>query len=160
MNLASPCIQAVDTPNMVGNRKKKSPASATSSGVQSPRQSHPSIDTGFNTNSGAASGPTWPESSTRSEASAPEGQAKGGKPAKRRRNRNRKRRSRRQSFLAPEEPQFTSTTVPPPDTAAVTNLVGERPKPYNLGSNLSNTSLESEALLDHRYVGVVLAETD
>lgn len=87
-----------------------------------------------------------------------EGQPATGKPAKRKKNRNRKRCNRRQSFISPEDTQLGRAAVPVPDAPTVGNLAADRPKPeaaqpfYKLGRDLSETSLESEALLDHRYV--------
>lgn len=92
-------------------------------------------------------------------ATVQEGQTK---PAKRKRNRNRKHRNRRQSFLDPDDTQVASAAVPPPDAPTVGNLAADRPKAeaarpfYKLGKDPSNTSLESEALLDHRYAEVPL----
>lgn len=89
---------------------------------------------------------------------APEGRPATGKAARKKRNRNRKRRNRRHSFLTAEESDFVPPAVSTPDAAAVADLVDDLPKTdvakplYKLGRNLSNTSLESEALLDHRYV--------
>ncbi|KAF7184121.1 hypothetical protein CNMCM7691_004680 [Aspergillus felis] len=82
---------------------------------------------------------------------ASEGRPATNKP-KRRKNRHRKRRNRRQSFLAPEE-SHTATAVSGAEEAMI---AGDQPhsRPalpfYNLGRDLSSTSLESEALLDHR----------
>ncbi|KAL3466303.1 hypothetical protein BJX64DRAFT_12083 [Aspergillus heterothallicus] len=74
---------------------------------------------------------------------------------KRKRNRHRKRRNRRPSFLAPEDSQPNAPpTVPENETLNV--MAGNQSRPrgstpfYKLGGDLSNTSLESEALLDHR----------
>jgi magnesium transporter len=85
------------------------------------------------------------------------GSRSGSNKPKRKRNRHRKRRNRRQSFLAPEDSQ---PDAPPtvPENEALNVMVGNQGRPrgstplYKLGGNLSNTSLESEALLDHRYV--------
>lgn len=86
------------------------------------------------------------------------------KPAKRKKNRNnRKRRHRRQSFLTAEESesqsqQFEPATAPAADSVAKAQPVANdqsksraRLPFYGLGRDLSDTSLESEALLDHRY---------
>ena len=86
------------------------------------------------------------------------------KPAKRKKNRNnRKRRHRRQSFLTAEESespsqQFKPATAPAADTVAkAQSAANDQSKSrarlpfYGLGRDLSDTSLESEALLDHRY---------
>ncbi|GFF51263.1 putative metal ion transporter C17A12.14 [Aspergillus udagawae] len=83
---------------------------------------------------------------------ASEGRPATNKP-KRRKNRHRKRRNRRQSFLAPEE-SHTATAVSGAEAEAM--IAGDQPHSppplpfYNLGRDLSSTSLESEALLDHR----------
>lgn len=107
------------------------------------------------------------------------------KPAKRKKNRNRKRRHRRQSFLAPEDGEEEEERPLDPATAqgsdAVTNVNSgdqqqqtstvstnssakgkssksrrERQSFFGLGRDLSSTSLESAALLDHRCVSVLL----
>lgn len=83
---------------------------------------------------------------------ASEGRSVTNKP-KRRKNRHRKRRNRRQSFLAPEE-SHNGAAASGADADAM--IAGDQPysRPslpfYNLGRDLSSTSLESEALLDHR----------
>lgn len=89
-------------------------------------------------------------------------------PSKRRKNRNRKRRHRRESFLAPEEspsPAPVSATAPAADAVASASVgAADQSKSksrarlplYRLGRDLSDTSLESEALLDHRYVLIFL----
>lgn len=77
---------------------------------------------------------------------------------KRRRNRNKKRRNRRPSFLVSEDSQ---ANAPPtiPETETLNTMAEDSARArasapfYKVGSNLSNTSMESEALLDHRYVG-------
>lgn len=77
------------------------------------------------------------------------------KASKRKKNRNRKRRNRHQSFIPPGHEESL-------DSAGLTLGTGggsmEAGRPtsgdapvFKLGRNLSNTSLESEALLDHRY---------
>ncbi|KAI9372186.1 hypothetical protein BJX61DRAFT_542951 [Aspergillus egyptiacus] len=70
--------------------------------------------------------------------------------SKRKRNRHRKRRNRRPSFLAAEDSQPDAPpTVPEHETLNV--MAGNQGRAlYNLEGNSSNTSLESEALLDHR----------
>lgn len=86
------------------------------------------------------------------------------KPTKRKKNRNnRKRRHRRQSFLTAEESesqsqQFKPATAPAADSVAKAQSAANDPSKsrarlpfYGLGRDLSDTSLESEALLDHRY---------
>ncbi|CBF70700.1 uncharacterized protein ANIA_05856 [Aspergillus nidulans FGSC A4] len=78
----------------------------------------------------------------------------GSKKHKRKKNRNRKRRNRRPSFLAPEDSQ---PNAPPtiPESEALSAMAENQAKargstPFYSGGNMSNTSLESEALLDHR----------
>ncbi|KAL4783621.1 hypothetical protein BJX76DRAFT_348405 [Aspergillus varians] len=84
-----------------------------------------------------------------------QGSETGSKKHKRKRNRNRKHRNRRPSFLAPEDSQPNlPATVPeaaPLDTMAENQMRARDSTPfYKLRGDLSNTSLESEALLDHR----------
>lgn len=77
------------------------------------------------------------------------------KPAsKRKRHRNRKRRNRRQSFLGAGEPHSRPDLVEDPvieEKRTVESRGTRTPSLYKLGRDLSSTSLESEALLDHRY---------
>lgn len=86
------------------------------------------------------------------------------KPTKRKKNRNnRKRRHRRHSFLTAEESesqsqQFKSATAPAAESVAKAQSAANdqsesraRLPFYGLGRDLSDTSLESEALLDHRH---------
>lgn len=88
------------------------------------------------------------QQSTQAEPTVSNG---GGK--KKKRNRHRKRRNRRPSFLAPEDSDRpgSETTNRPPELPSrpVPDQPAERP-PFYRGRNLSSTSLESEALLDHR----------
>jgi magnesium transporter len=75
----------------------------------------------------------------------------GGK--KKKKNRHRKRRNRRQSFLAPEG---SGGPVPEVTNRSSEHISRASPEqhpnhaPFYRGRNLSSTSLESEALLDHR----------
>ena len=87
----------------------------------------------------------------------PQAPGDGGAASKRRRNHRggqKKKKNRRQSFAAPSEdpegtdnPRSNGDHLQPPATA-------QRPSFYRLGhsgrSNLSDTSLDSQALLDHR----------
>ena len=83
-------------------------------------------------------------------------------PSKRRRNHRagRKKKNRRQSFVAGDgqdmETDRVNRNMGEPSSASAA-----RPPFYRLGQssgrNLSETSLESEALLDHRYVWRVVA---
>lgn len=111
------------------------------------------------------SGPAFTDTTTQigADVTAPDCQTTAGKPAKRKKNRHRKRRNRRHSFIATEDPPFgPPPAVPAPDATTVSNLAGDRPKPevaqpfYKLRRDPSSTSLESEALLDHRYAQVLL----
>ncbi|XHG02868.1 hypothetical protein AWENTII_006192 [Aspergillus wentii] len=97
----------------------------------------------------ARPGTMAPETTQESRSDSKSGTSKS---AKRRKNRNRKRRTRRQSFLAAEEPHAGAASVPGPDTETTAPLAANHPTTpfYKLGRRLSNTSLESEALLDHR----------
>jgi magnesium transporter len=83
---------------------------------------------------------------------ASEGRPATNKP-KRRKNRHRKRRNRRQSFITPEE-SHNAAAVSGADAEAMISGDQAHSRPalpfYNLGRDLSSTSLESEALLDHR----------
>ncbi|KAL4962609.1 magnesium transporter CorA family protein [Aspergillus stella-maris] len=79
-----------------------------------------------------------------------------GSKKKRKKNRNRKHRNRRPSFLASEDSNVNAPpTVPeaePLNTMAENRARARGAAPfYKVGGNLSNTSLESEALLDHRH---------
>ncbi|KAK1141465.1 CorA metal ion transporter [Aspergillus melleus] len=79
-----------------------------------------------------------------------------GKSSKRKKNRHRKRRNRRQSFLGPEESSSAVASASVPDTEGLAPMATDQTKSraalpfYKLGRDLSSTSLESEALLDHR----------
>lgn len=105
-------------------------------------------------------------SETRLEAPAHQGSggpAKPSKAAKRRKNRNRKRRNRQQSFITlGTEDSHEHSEGPSGTGGAREAMEGDRPtskdKPsfFKLGRNLSNTSIESDALLDHRYATVSL----
>ncbi|KAL4870019.1 hypothetical protein BDV12DRAFT_166890 [Aspergillus spectabilis] len=107
----------------------------------------PSTDTTAGTST--ASGLDNPSAQTRQDHDT------GSKKPKRKRNRNRKRRNRRPSFLVSEDSQ---PNPPPtiPETESLSTMARDHNRHrgsklfYNIGGNLSNTSLESEALLDHR----------
>jgi magnesium transporter len=64
-------------------------------------------------------------------------------------NRNRKRRNRRQSFIASEDSGPIVSELSGGLARTNPDQIQER-VPFYRGRNLSNTSLESEALLDHR----------
>ncbi|KAL4807033.1 hypothetical protein BDV18DRAFT_111786 [Aspergillus unguis] len=93
------------------------------------------------------------------EQNAEAGTSSSKKP-KRRKNRNKKRKNRRPSFLASEDSQANANSNAPPtipesealmDSMAENQTRARGTAPfYQAGENLSNTSLESEALLDHR----------
>lgn len=100
-----------------------------------------------------------PVGETRSEHPAGSGAGKPSKSSKRKKNRNRKRRNRHQSFLTPsrEEAHDSAEEHSGASGGVRDSMEADRPAPrdtsfFKLGSNLSNTSLESDALLDHRYV--------
>jgi magnesium transporter len=148
--------------NMASNPKRPPPpspqATSNKSGAQSHRSSRrPAASTNPSDDRGATVSETASQD-THQVATEQEGQAATNKPAKRKKNRNRRRHNRRQSFLAPEDSQLEAATAPAPDATTVSNLATDRPKPeaaepfHKLGRALSSTSLESEALLDHRYV--------
>ncbi|KAE8144177.1 hypothetical protein BDV25DRAFT_167484 [Aspergillus avenaceus] len=78
-----------------------------------------------------------------------------GKPAKRKKKRHRKRRNRRPSFISVDDPHTEAPAAPGPEgenMAMMTDQTKSRGALpfYKLGRDLSSTSLESEALLDHR----------
>ncbi|KAF9885293.1 hypothetical protein FE257_013094 [Aspergillus nanangensis] len=74
------------------------------------------------------------------------------KSAKRKKNRQRKRRNRRPSFLSTDDPNGRpSIPEEPEDLMAAEQTAAPSTLPfYKLNRGLSTTSLESEALLDHR----------
>ena len=72
-------------------------------------------------------------------------------PPKKRKHRNRKKRDRRQSFLAPSESTLTNQEDDEGRRPSLLDGPRQSSSLYRLQSgNRSNTSLESEALLDHR----------
>lgn len=132
-----------------------------------PRKSAASTTQGGDSSGHPQSNPPNPNVSTISEARSRAGGLEDA-PSKHKKKHRRKqrRRNRRQSFAAP-----TGSPEPNPaiDTATQDQAIEEEPRGsgtvagsvghnagnplYRLGgANLSNTSLESEALLDHRYV--------
>ena len=152
------------TPSLrVGRPPRQSPSSS------SPRRHPQRDDYPLSTDSRIENGPMGtphPEpapntsSGTRLETPAPENAvlAKPSKTSKRKKNRHRKRRNRQQSFLTPaaEESHERSGSSAIVDHGRK-SMEGDRPRSkdgpsyFNLGRNLSNTSMESDALLDHRY---------
>jgi magnesium transporter len=100
-------------------------------------------------------------SETRLESPAPDGGGKPSKASKRKKNRHRKRRNRQQSFLTPgREASHERSGTTTGTGGARDSMEGElatskdRPSFFKLGSNLSNTSIDSDVLLDHRYVSL------
>lgn len=96
-------------------------------------------------------------SETRPEAPAPDkGAGKSSKSSKRRKNRHGKRRNRQQSFLTPHKESDDRPDSTGGSGGARESMEGDRPTSkdnplfFKLGRNLSNTSIESDALLDHR----------
>ena len=99
----------------------------------------------------------------RSDATAQSGDGSK-KQTKRKKHRNRRRRNRRPSFLAPASDDAAAIATEEHDQQGEGEQTGRQtggesampsatlqPPLYKLpGRNLSNTSLESEALLDHR----------
>lgn len=96
--------------------------------------------------------------SERRQATPSESTVTAGKSSKKKKNRHRKRRNRRQSFLGPEESPSVVAPASVPETEGLAPMATDQTKSraalpfYKLGRDLSSTSLESEALLDHRYV--------
>ncbi|KAJ5287042.1 hypothetical protein N7478_002728 [Penicillium angulare] len=96
-------------------------------------------------------------SGARLQTPAPDNHAAGKSKASKRKNRRRKPKNRKQSFLPPAS---ETTHERPVSSSAADGLResmdGDRPTSkddqsfFKLGNNLSNTSLESDALLDHR----------
>lgn len=84
------------------------------------------------------------------------GAGKPSKSSKRKKNRNRKRRNRHQSFIPPSQEESHDSPGETSDAGGVRDpMEADRPTSrdksfFKLRRNLSNTSLESDALLDHR----------
>lgn len=96
-------------------------------------------------------------SETRLETPAPDQDAgKSSKGSKRKKHRQRKRRNRQQSFLTPAHEEAHARPDSTGESATRESMEGDRPSSkenslfFNLGRNLSNTSIDSDALLDHR----------
>ncbi|KAJ5509045.1 hypothetical protein N7527_011188 [Penicillium freii] len=93
---------------------------------------------------------------TRFEPPADNAAGKPSKSSKRKKNRNRKRRNRHQSFIPPSQEEPHDSPGETSDAGGVRDsMEADRPTSrdksfFKLGRNLSNTSLESDALLDHR----------
>jgi magnesium transporter len=100
---------------------------------------------------------TTPTPETRLEApTTGGGTGKTSKASKRKKNRQRKHRNRRQSFLVPASEESHDRPGTASGTGSGNQMEGDRPTSrenpqfYNFVSNLSTTSLDSDALLDHR----------
>ena len=79
----------------------------------------------------------------------------GAAPKKRKHRGAKKKRNRRQSFAAPSEATDASemaTEQRPSLLDAPSTQSAPRPAFYRLGQNHSNTSLDSDVLMDHRWV--------
>lgn len=154
---------------------QRASASSTSSPRKRPQQSdYPLLadnKTGnrpMNGDQGPGAAPVPPTSETRLEAPAPGdsgGPGRASKATKRRKNRHRKRRNRHQSFITPGPEDSHDRSEGPSGTGGARESMGgnrptskDNPSFFNLGRNLSNTSLESDALLDHRYATFSLRE--
>ncbi|GAB7360911.1 hypothetical protein MBLNU230_g0896t1 [Neophaeotheca triangularis] len=96
-----------------------------------------------------------PPMNSRNPSTVPDGQGGGGAKKKRHRG-GKKRRNRRQSFLAPSEATDTANEEPQqrPTLQNIARPSAQEASFYRLQSGAgSNTSLDSEALLDHRDQG-------
>lgn len=99
---------------------------------------------------------TSPANKTRPNPPADNAAGKPSKSSKRKKNRNRKRRNRHPSFIPPSREESHDSPVEISDAEGVRDsMEAGRPTSrdksfFQLGRNLSNTSLESDALLDHR----------
>jgi magnesium transporter len=154
------------TPSMATPRPPRS-SHSSSSRKHPPRRDYP-LSTDNNASYAPMSGGRAPEtgpasvsetttSETRFHPPADSAPGKPSKSSKKKKNRNRKRRNRHQSFLTPDQEN-------PHDLSADSTAAGgvrdsmeadrppsrDNPSYFKLGRNLSNTSLESDALLDHR----------
>jgi magnesium transporter len=99
---------------------------------------------------------TSPANKTRPNPPADNAAGQPSKSTKRKKNRNRKRRNRHQSFILPCREESHDSPAEISDAPGVRDsMEADRPSSrdksfFKLGRNLSNTSLESDALLDHR----------
>ncbi|KAJ5824483.1 Mg2+ transporter protein CorA-like/Zinc transport protein ZntB [Penicillium robsamsonii] len=100
---------------------------------------------------------TTPANETRFESPADIAAGKPPKSSKRKKNRNRKRRNRHQSFIPPRREESHDSPGEILSAGGVRDsmeadrpISRDNPSFFKLGRNLSNTSLESDALLDHR----------
>jgi magnesium transporter len=120
---------------------------------QQPQQQYATLgrllESDAKTRGNAGSPASGAQEDAQNRAGGAEGSQKG-TPKKKRKNRHRRRRNRRQSFLAADEDNPAPVKADrPSELGPSTQERPQRPVFYR-GRNLSNTSLESEALLDHR----------
>lgn len=151
------------TPGLGGPQAQQASAVSASSPRRCPQQSNYPLSTDNKTgnhpmshrDSGNAPAIT---SQSRTEPPAPVGgdSGKPSKAAKRRRNRNRKRQNRQQSFAVDTEDTHERSEGQTGTGGVRESMEGDRPRSkdrpsfFTLRRNLSNTSLESGTLLDHR----------
>ncbi|KAF2147234.1 uncharacterized protein K452DRAFT_3873 [Aplosporella prunicola CBS 121167] len=110
----------------------------------------PTLPRGATTYAQAASATSQPYGQPSHDSPAPKSSSK------RKKNRGGKKRRRRQSFAAPSDhidAVSDAAAAGRPSLADVTSEQATRDSFYRLVTNRSNTSLESEALLDHREQG-------
>lgn len=151
------------TPGFGGSQAQQASAGSTSSPKRRPQQNEYPLSTDNKTGNhplGPRDPGNAPSTTTqsRTEPPAPDGGGSGRQSkAKRRKNRNRKRRNRQQSFITPVTEDSHDQSEGQAEPGGVRgSMEDDRPrsrdKPpfFKLGRNLSNTSLESDALLDHR----------
>ncbi|KAJ5218357.1 uncharacterized protein N7498_000456 [Penicillium cinerascens] len=147
------------TPALGGSLSQGMSPSSSSPRTRPQRSDYPlSTDsrTGNGPMGGRDHGPAT-TSETRLEFPTTDGGGKSSKASKRKKNRNRKRRNRQESFLTPNrEESHDHSGATTGSGGARDSMEGEpptakdRPSFFKFGSNLSNTSIESDALLDHR----------
>lgn len=153
------------TPNLVAAApRSQHPSSSPSSPSEGPQRSEYPLSTDKKAGNGPMGGREQDHGSAtpsqaRLETPAPDNgtAAKPSKSSKRRKNRNRKRRKRRESFLTPSLEEAHDRFGPVSGTGgARESMEGDRPTSkdnrsyFQLCRKLSSTSLESDALLDHR----------
>lgn len=156
----------IPTPGIAASRPP--PSSDSSSPRKRPQHSDYSPSADNNASYGPMSGgrapgtgpvpisETTPANKTRLEPPANNAAGKPSKSSKRKKNRNRKRRKRHPSFIpttreeAHDSPGETSDARGVRDSMEADRPTSRDKSFFNLGPNLSNTSLESDALLDHR----------
>lgn len=160
------------TPPIEALRQSTSPSSSTANPQKRPQRTDYPLHTDKKAGNGPMTGraqdrgPSTTATTTTSEtrfetAPAPDNeQPVKSKSAKRKKNRNRKRRNRQESFLTTpaKEDSHDRPASGSGSGVARNSMDNDRPTSkdapsfFKLGRNLSNTSLESDALLDHRYV--------